>query len=226
MSESFEAQVLLFAGLRQRAGTERVAVRLAAGATVDRLLEALGEAHPELGTELKSCRVALDQAFAAGGDRVPPGAEIAIIPPVSGGHDGPDRIRVSGHPLSLEAVIRVVEHEGAGGLTTFTGNVRRASRGKTVERLEYEAYEPMAVRVMTTIADGIEAEIEGARVAIHHRVGTLAVGETAVVIAASAPHRDEAFRACRAAIERLKQDVPIWKKEVATDGEAWIGQGP
>src|SRR5690606_31877317 len=119
-----------------------------------------------------------------------------------------------------------VEHADAGGIATFTGNVRRHSRGTTVEHLEYEAYEPMALRVLEQICARIEREIEGSRVAIHHRIGHLVVGETAVVIAASAPHRAEAFAACREAIEALKRDVPIWKREVADDGAVWIGQGP
>jgi molybdopterin synthase catalytic subunit len=104
--------------------------------------------------------------------------------------------------------------------------VRRHSRGKTIEHLEYEAYAPMAVRVMDEIRARIETELPGTRVAIHHRIGRLAVGEPAVVIAASAPHRAEAFAACREAIEALKRDVPIWKREVADDGAVWIGQGP
>jgi len=115
-----------------------------------------------------------------------------------------------------------------GGECVFFGRTRaevHAEHGP-LQRLRYEAYAPMATAVMTAIADGIEAEIEGAKVAIHHRVGVLGIGETAVVIAASAPHRAEAFEACRAAIERLKEDVPIWKKEVAESGASWIGQGP
>ena len=119
-----------------------------------------------------------------------------------------------------------MSHAGAGGIATFIGNVRGTSRGKTIVHLDYEAYDGMAVRAMTDIADRIAAEIEGARVAIHHRLGRLVVGETAVVIAASAPHRAEAFAACRAAIEALKTDVPIWKREVSDDGSEWIGQGP
>jgi molybdopterin synthase catalytic subunit len=145
---------------------------------------------------------------------------------VSGGHDGHPRIKLTATALSLADVVAAVEHAGAGGIATFTGNVRRHSRGETIERLEYEAYPKMAMAVMTRIADAIEAEVEGSRVAIHHRVGVLGIGETAVVIAASAPHRAEAFAACREAIERLKDDVPIWKKEVAESGATWIGQGP
>jgi molybdopterin synthase catalytic subunit len=129
-------------------------------------------------------------------------------------------------PLDLAAVTAVVEGPEQGGLCTFTGTVRRQGAVPDVSRLEYEAYVPMAVEVLTGIADEIEREYPGVRVAIHHRIGTLAVGEAAVVIAASAPHRAEAFAACRVAIERLKQRAPIWKKEVGDTGAVWVGMGP
>src|SRR6185369_1198633 len=100
------------------------------------------------------------------------------------------------------------------------------SHGAAIDHLEYEAYGSMAVREMTRLVDEIEAEIPGVRVAVEHRVGRLEIGELAVVIAAAAPHRAEAFTACRAMIDRLKDRVPIWKKEVGDDGAEWIGLGP
>jgi molybdopterin synthase catalytic subunit len=111
-------------------------------------------------------------------------------------------------------------------VVTFTGVVRGQSRGRRIVRLEYEAYRPMAERTLAEIGDAIRRELPGVRLAMVHRVGRLAVGELAVVIAASAPHRAAAFDACRAAIDRLKQSVPIWKKEIADDGAEWIGLGP
>ena len=101
-----------------------------------------------------------------------------------------------------------------GGIVTFTGMVRLHSRGATIDHLEYEAYAPMAVKEMTRLCDEIEAEVAGAALAVEHRVGRLEIGDVAVVIAAAAPHRAEAFTACRAMIDRLKDRVPIWKKEV------------
>ncbi|MCA9652724.1 MAG: molybdenum cofactor biosynthesis protein MoaE [Myxococcales bacterium] len=218
--------VLLFAGLREIARAETVPVTIDAGITAGDLLTVLGQQHPALAPRLGPCRVAVDQAFVGGEHRISGTEEVAVIPPVSGGHEGPPRVAVSDVPLSLAAVVEAVDHPGAGGITTFTGNVRLRSRGKTVSHLEYEAYGAMALRVLDEIRARIEAEIEGARVAIHHRVGRLEIGETAVVIAASAPHRAEAFAACREAIEALKRDVPIWKREVTDDGAVWIGQGP
>jgi molybdopterin synthase catalytic subunit len=113
-----------------------------------------------------------------------------------------------------------------GGIVTFIGMVRRHSRGTLVDHLEYEAYGPMAVRELVRLCDEIESEIAGVRLAVEHRVGRLAIGDIAVTIAAAAPHRAEAFTACRAMIDRLKDRVPIWKKEVGEDGAEWVGLGP
>lgn len=224
MSQTTTLNVLLFAGLKQSAGTDQLTITVQADATVQTLLNALAAAHPHLAGSLAQCRVAVDQEFVDNEHPVATADEIALIPPVSGGTSS--AFVVSAEPLRLGDVVAAVEHAGAGGLVTFTGNVRLHSRGKTVDHLHYEAYAPMALRQMQVIADEIHTTIEGSRVAIHHRVGTLTVGETAVVIAASAPHRAEAFEACRRAIEALKRSVPIWKREVSDDGEAWIGQGP
>jgi molybdopterin synthase catalytic subunit len=103
---------------------------------------------------------------------------------------------------------------------------RQGHRLADVVRLEYEAYDAMALEVLAAIAAEIEAELPGTCVAIHHRTGALVVGETAVVIAAAAPHRAEAFAACRAAIDRLKERAPIWKKEIGESGAEWLGLGP
>jgi molybdopterin converting factor subunit 1 len=215
--------VLLFAGLRDAIGSDRLVVDLPHGATVTTLLAEIARVAPRLADKLAHCRVAVAREFVANDRVIAPGEEIALVPPVSGGHD---RVLLSHAPLDLAAVVTAVEHPGAGGIATFTGNVRAQSRGKTIVHLDYEAYDAMATHTMIAIVARIEREIEGARVAIHHRLGRLVVGETAVVVAASAPHRAEAFAACRAAIEALKADVPIWKREVADDGAEWIGQGP
>ena len=144
----------------------------------------------------------------------------------AGGADGGRHVAVLSEPLSLDRCVAAVAGPDAGGLVTFTGHVRRHSHGATIERLEYEAYGAMAVKVMTALVAEIEAEIAGVRIAVEHRTGTLAVGDLAVVIAAAAPHRAEAFAACRAMIDRLKDRVPIWKKEFADDGAVWVGLGP
>ncbi len=135
-------------------------------------------------------------------------------------------IAVLDTPLDPPAVEAQVAHDGAGAVVTFQGQVRIKSRGKEVVRLEYEAYRPMAEKVLGAIKDDVEKRWPGTRCAIHHRVGTLGIGDLAVVIAVSAAHRAEAFEGCRHAIEELKKDVPIWKREVFTDGAEWVGLGP
>jgi molybdopterin synthase catalytic subunit len=136
------------------------------------------------------------------------------------------RFIVTAQPIVLADVAALVGSEATGGVVTFTGAVRRHSRGKEVVRLEYEAYVPMAVKKLVEIGALASTQAGGAEVAIWHRIGTLAIGEIAVVIAAAAAHRGPAFEACRFAIEELKRSVPIWKKEIFTDGEEWVGLGP
>ena len=126
-------------------------------------------------------------------------------------------------PLSVDEVLAAVRHPGAGAVALFLGTVRDHNDGRAVTLLEYEAYAPMALTEMERIALAIEAEIPDARCAIAHRVGSLVVGEVAVVCAASAPHRTEAFAACRRLIDEVKAHVPIWKREHGPDGPAWVG---
>jgi molybdopterin synthase catalytic subunit len=126
-------------------------------------------------------------------------------------------------PLSVDECVAHVQHEGAGGIDVFVGVVRNVSEGRAVTLLEYEAYPSMAEKEMERIAAEIAAEEPGVRLAVHHRVGPLRVGEAAVVCAASAPHRGEAFRACRLLIDRIKERVPIWKREHGPDGAHWVG---
>jgi MoaE-MoaD fusion protein len=148
---------------------------------------------------------------------------VAFLPPVAG---GAGLCWISDRPLvEAEAVARV-KGPGMGGIVTFVGAVRDHARGRSIRHLEYEAYPEMAVREMEKIAEQAAQRWPGTRVAIGHRSGHLAVGEIAVVIAAAAPHRAAAFDACRFAIDTLKQTVPIWKKEVATDGEYWVDDRP
>ncbi len=131
--------------------------------------------------------------------------------------------RIRSEPLSLDELIAEVSHAGAGGVVTFLGVVRDTNEGRSVTLLEYEAYGSMAESELTKIIDALEAEIPGVRVAATHRIGALAVGDAAVACAASAPHRAEAFRACRLLIDRIKSTLPIWKREHGPDGPYWVG---
>jgi len=204
--------VRLFAGLRERAGWAR---RELDAATVADVWPAL-----DLGDEPNGLLYAVNREYADRDLELRDGDEVALIPPVSGG-----AFRVTEEPLSLEAVAAEVADERAGAVATFTGTVRRESRGREVERLEYEAYAEMAEEVMAKLAAGLQARHDLCAVAIHHRVGRLEIGEASVVIAVSAPHRQAALAACREAIDTLKETVPLWKKEVYEGGEEWIGRG-
>jgi molybdopterin synthase catalytic subunit len=219
--------VLYFAGAREAAGTARETLERAP-ASVAELRRAITEAHPALARILPRCRIAVDQEFAGEDAPLRDGAEVAIVPPVSGGAprvERAPRFEVVDRPLSLAEVVDAVSGPGRGGIVTFTGAVRGESHGKRVVRLEYEAYAPMAERKLAEIGAEV-ARAHGVDVAIVHRVGVLAPGDAAVVIACAAAHRTPAFRACEACIERLKQDVPIWKREVFEDGSEWVGLGP
>jgi MoaE-MoaD fusion protein len=215
-------EVLYFGGARDAAGTARE--RLASPpATVGDLRRALAAAHPALARVLPRCRIAVDEEFAEDAAPLPDRAEVAIVPPVSGG--APARFAVVERPLALAEVVEAVASPARGGLVTFTGTVRDGTRGRRVVRLEYEAYRGMAERKLAEIGAAVAAE-HGAEVAIVHRVGVLLPGDAAVVIACAAPHRTAAFRACEECIERLKREVPIWKREVFEDGSEWVGLGP
>ncbi len=132
-------------------------------------------------------------------------------------------VDLRGEPLSTDEALAHVRHAGAGAGALFVGMVRDHSDGRAVTRLEYEVYEGMARAEMARIADELEQATAGLRLAALHRVGSLAVGEIAVVCAASAPHRAAAFAGCRALIDRIKASVPIWKRERGPDGAAWVG---
>lgn len=217
-------QVLYFAVFRERLGRDDETLELADGARVSDALAALAAKHEPIATLRTKFRVAVNQDFTDEDRELRDGDELALIPPVAGGSGR--HVVLTADPLSLDRCVAAVGGAGMGGIVTFTGMVRRQSRGITVEKLEYEAYGSMAIREMTRLCEEIEAEITGVRLAVEHRTGTLAVGELAVVIAAAAPHRAEAFTACRAMIDRLKDRVPIWKKEFGEDGAEWVGLGP
>jgi molybdopterin synthase catalytic subunit len=206
-------RVRLFAGLRERAGwSER---ELDGVESVREVWPALG-----LGDEPDGVLYAVNREYTSRDRELADGDEVALIPPVSGGS-----FRISDEPLDPAAVVAEVADERAGGIATFLGTTRIESRGHTVEYLEYEAYPEMAEDVMAQIAAGLRARYDLCKVAIHHRVGRVGIGETSVAIAVSAPHRQDALAACKDAIDTLKETVPLWKKEVYEGGEEWIGRG-
>lgn len=197
----------LFAGLRERAGSARVDVELPDGASVADLLAAMG------GTSVGvlrpgQCVVALNREYASAGATIGAGDEVALIPPVSGG-EGPVRaVAVTGEALHLAAVSAAVRDPRAGAVVCFEGVTRE------VEALDYEAYAEMALERLRAIGEQEAARHGLCAVALVHRTGRVALGEPSVIVAASAPHRAEAFAGARALIDRVKAEAPIWKREL------------
>ena len=208
-----KVRVRLFAGLRERAGWS--ARELEGPATVADVWAAL-----DLGDEPAGLLYAVNKEYAQRDRPLADGDEIAVIPPVSGGS-----FRLSADALSLDAVVADVRSDKAGAIATFVGTTRSESRGRRVHHLEYEAYEGMAEQVMADIAGALKERYDLCAVAIHHRTGRVEIGEPSVVIAVSAPHRQDALAACKDAIDTLKEQVPLWKKEIYEGGEEWIGRG-
>jgi len=204
--------VRLFAGLREQAGWSRREVE------AERVADVWSELG--LGTEPEGLVYAVNREYAAGEHVLQDGDEVAVIPPVSGG-----AFLLSEETVSLDAVVREVASDEAGAIATFSGTARRRSRGRAVNYLEYEAYEGMAEETMARLAAGLRRRYDLHAIAIHHRVGRVELGEPSVVIAVSAAHRADALAACKEAIDLLKTEVPLWKKEVYEGGEEWIGRG-
>jgi MoaE-MoaD fusion protein len=206
-----EVTVRLFAMLRERAGAPELTLDLPDGARVrDALdsLEGLAEGIPLV--------MAVNREYADGERVLDPGDELALIPPVSGGEVAATWARVSAEPLSLDAVARRVRDPRAGAVVTFSGVTRE------VERLEYEAYAEMAEeRMAAIVSEAVERHgLCGA--AVEHRIGEVPLGEPSVIVAASAPHRGEAFAGAREIIDRVKAEAPIWKKEIEGERGRWV----
>lgn len=134
-----------------------------------------------------------------------------------------ERVALRAETLSVDEAIARVKHAGAGAVCVFLGTVRDHNEGRAVVKLEYEAYSAMAVVEMKRIVEELERDVAGVRLAVFHRTGALSVGDLAVVCAASAPHRAEAYQACRALIDWVKARVPIWKREHGPEGAYWVG---
>jgi molybdopterin synthase catalytic subunit len=214
--------VRLFAMLREQVGSDSIELELADGATVADALAELA-ARPGLGEFLDRMQVALavNRDYADLGTSLAAGDELALVPPVSGGSpDANVHARVTEEPLSLEALSSLVSRPAAGAIVSFQGTTRE------VTRLDYEAYREMAEeRIEAILRDCLDRHgLEAA--AAEHRVGSVALGESSVIVAVSAGHRGEAFAGAREAIDRIKAEAPIWKREVqaTADGERgrWV----
>ncbi len=216
-------RVLLFAGLREAVGQKQLELELPADATLAELLTRIERDHAVLARYRGRLLVTVNEERAPSETQLGEGDEVALLPPVSG---GAERAWVDVRLLSMDALLAEVSGPAMGGVVTFTGIVRNQARGAEIDHLEYEAYAPMAEKEMRKIVDAVTGRWPQVKLALSHRVGRLAIGEAAVMIAAAAPHRAEAFEACRFAIDTLKKTVPIWKKEFATSGAYWVEENP
>lgn len=212
--------VRYFALVREITGRRTEEREVPEGASVGTLIEQIVADHPPVERLRRASMLMVNQEYVQPDHVLAEGDEVALIPPVSGGA-GP--FRVIEDPIDPLEVTRAVADPGAGAIATFIGTVRNKARGRDVLYLDYEAYPAAAEKMLARIGDEIAERWGIDRVAITHRIGRLEVGEASVAIAVSSPHRNEAFDACHYAIERIKQIVPVWKKEYYTGGEVWIG---
>lgn len=227
MSDGLQVEILFFASLQERTGVNRTHISLPAGARVADLKDQLRLNYPRLDEAMGNLVVSVNQTFAFDEDALPDGAEVALFPPVSGGWSGPTMLKVTYDVLDLNELVASITLPTTGAACVFSGMVRgqtgRDEPHETIS-LEYEAYTPMAEAKMGQVADEIRERwpaVEG--IAIVQRIGRLEVGTPTVLIACTAGHRDSGvFEAARYGIDRLKEIVPVWKKEIGPNGESWI----
>lgn len=226
-----QIRVLLFATLKDLAGQRELTLQLAdADHTVNSVRAILAERFPQMADNLQVALAAVNEEFAAASQPVHDGDDVAFFPPVSGGSDGPgpEIFRLDEEPIDHDALIAAISTPEAGAVCLFSGLVRgqtdREGHQPQTEYLEYEAYAPMALAKMRQVAGEIRERWPGVLgIAIVQRVGRLAVGQNTVLIACSSAHRDSGcFEAARYGIDRLKEIVPVWKKETGPDGASWV----
>lgn len=222
-----EVKILLYATFKDIVGSKEITLDIDENITVAQFKNLLKEKYPAFEPALGSMLVAVNKEYAFDGEAIPAGAEIALFPPVSGGSGFPEIFSITEDELDLNEIVAQITLPTTGAACFFSGMVRAVTkRGDEhqTEYLEYEAYVPMAEAKMSQVAEEIREKwpsVEG--IAMVQRIGHLEPGTPTVMIACSAGHRDTGvFEAARYGIDRLKQIVPIWKKEVGLDGEEWI----
>jgi molybdopterin synthase catalytic subunit len=225
-------QVRLFAVLRERAGRDILEIEVGEGTTVAEALRALAAESEPLGAALEAMPVvmAVNRSYVSEDATLQAGDELALIPPVSGGGDPapeegaeaapPPHVRVTAEPLSANRLNALVATDHTGAIVTFQGTTR------DVDRLDYEAYEPMAEEKIAAILADVQDGHEIESVAAEHRTGPVPRGEPSVVVAVAAAHRGAAFAAAREAIDRIKAEAPIWKREVEGERTEWVEGAP
>jgi molybdopterin synthase catalytic subunit len=223
-------RVLFFGVLRDLAGLTEEYLEVPEGSTLGDVFGGYARRFPPIGNMARSIMLARNQEFGEPGMRLAEGDEVALLPPVSGGSGGYlEEISEEGNffaltraPINTRALAARVLSGSDGAVVTFEGVVRNNTAGRRTRWLEYQAYQPMAVRLMARIGAELRSQFELGHIAMVHRLGRLLIGETSVAIIVTAPHRGPALQAAQEGIDRLKRLVPIWKKEVFEDGEVWV----
>ena len=222
-------RVLFFGMLKDLAGRAEDHLDLEEGATLGRVFDHYSRLFPRLGEMAGSIMLARNHEFAAASTLVSDGDEVALLPPVSGGSDYLHQISENGHffaltrhPIVVPRIAGRLLRGDDGAVVTFEGVVRNNSHGRQTHFLDYECYEPMAIKMIAQIGREVAAAYPIDRIALVHRLGRMLIGETSVVVMVTAAHRKAAFEAASEGIDRLKRSVPIWKKEHFSDGAVWV----
>jgi molybdopterin synthase catalytic subunit len=223
-------KVLFFGILKELTGHSEQVVEVASGSTLGSLFEAYFQRFETLRDKRSSILLARNREFASADTELADNDEVAFLPPVSGGSQpGPLHQDADGHlflitrqVIDSRAMVKLLQRPQDGAVTVFEGVVRNNTKGRNTTYLEYECYEEMALPHMARIGRQIAGQFAIGHLGMVHRLGRLEIGEASVVIVATAPHRKPAFDAAFEAINRLKKEVPIWKKEFFADGAVWV----
>ncbi|MFB3826208.1 MAG: molybdenum cofactor biosynthesis protein MoaE [Bryobacteraceae bacterium] len=225
-----QVRVLFFGMLRELAGGAEQRLDVADGATMGDVFEACAARFPRMREMASSIVLARNQEFSRPGDAVREGDEIALLPPVSGGsgaflrqsNESGNFFALTRQPIDVRKLAALALRGEDGAVVTFDGVARNNTGGRRTRCLEYECYEPMALKVMAEIGRELAAGFDIGHIGIVHRLGRVLIGETSVAIVVTAPHRQAAFAAALEAVDQLKRRVPVWKREYFEDGEVWV----
>ena len=222
MNIAMRVSIFLFAAYREKTGSGRLQIELPEGATAGDALRRVARDVPRLAPLLGSAALAVNAEYAGPDAPLKDGDEVALIPPVSGGASSVVTASITDKPIDADAATASLVRPTDGALVVFEGVVRAFTDGRRLLHMEYEAYHPMAEKLLRRIAEEVRARHSVDDIVIVHRVGRIAVGESSLLIAVASPHRREAFAACQEAVDRIKDLAPIWKKEVWEGGEDWV----
>lgn len=213
-------KVLFFGQLRDIAGRSEAEYIVDGPASLESVFEHYSRLYPRLAELRPSIVIARNHEFASGSMLVADGDEVAFLPPVSGGNG--NLYELTREPIDTLAIRQKLLAGSDGAIVDFTGVVRNNTKGRATRFLDYECYEPMAIKVMAELGESIASAHAIGRIAMVHRLGRMQIGEASVAVVVTAPHRRAAFEAALEGINRLKKVVPIWKKEHFDDGEVWV----